>query len=120
MPWGYHLILDCMLCNEHIKDEESIRSFLIDLVATLDMTAHGDPLITHFGHDNKKGYSAVQLITTSNISCHFCDDSNDAYIDIFSCKPYTTQSAIDCVMRHFTPINIIDRFIERTASQGTD
>jgi len=30
----------------------------------------------------------LQLIETSLISGHFANDSNRAYLDIFSCKPY--------------------------------
>ena len=117
MPWGYHLIVDCTQCNDGVCDEDRIKQFLEDLVTTLEMTAHGEPMINHFGHDNKKGYSAVQLITTSNISCHFCDESRDAYIDIFSCKEYDPENALECIMRHFCPVYHATKFISRTASR---
>lgn len=34
------------------------------------------------------GYSMTQLIETSLISGHFANESNAAYLDIFSCKFY--------------------------------
>jgi S-adenosylmethionine/arginine decarboxylase-like enzyme len=34
------------------------------------------------------GYSMIQLIETSLISGHFANESNAAYLDIFSCKNY--------------------------------
>ena len=33
----------------------------------------------------------TQLIETSLISGHFANDSNRAYLDIFSCKPYNPK-----------------------------
>jgi hypothetical protein len=42
----------------------------------------------HFGEGRVAGYSMVQLIETSLISGHFANDTNSAYLDIFSCKGY--------------------------------
>jgi hypothetical protein len=40
------------------------------------------------GSGRVAGYSMVQLISTSLISGHFANDTNNAYLDIFSCKGY--------------------------------
>ena len=40
------------------------------------------------GEGRVAGYSMVQLISTSLISGHFANDTNNAYLDIFSCKGY--------------------------------
>jgi len=41
------------------------------------------------------GYSVVQLIETSCVSGHFAEDSNSVYIDIFSCKFYEQDKAVE-------------------------
>ncbi len=37
------------------------------------MEKHGESLLVHFGKDGKQGWTYSQLITTSNITCHYCD-----------------------------------------------
>jgi S-adenosylmethionine/arginine decarboxylase-like enzyme len=52
------------------------------------MTRYGDAQINRFGSGDKEGYSMFQLIETSNISGHFSEELNTAFIDIFSCREY--------------------------------
>ncbi len=58
------------------------------LCELIGMKRYGDCQIVHFGEGRVAGYSMVQLIETSLISGHFANDSNRAYLDIFSCKGY--------------------------------
>lgn len=67
------------------------------------MKAYGRPQVIHFGSGNKAGYTLVQLIETSNITGHFCDDSGDAYLDIFSCKDYSEKEVLKVVDQFFEP-----------------
>jgi len=94
-PWGWHLALnlyDC--CPELITSAETIRDYVIKLCDLIQMHRYGDPFIVHFGQDKRvAGYSLVQLIETSSISGHFANESNAAYIDIFSCKKFDPQVA---------------------------
>ena len=52
------------------------------------MKRYGKCQIVHFGEGRVAGYSMIQLIETSLISGHFANDTNRAYLDIFSCKGY--------------------------------
>lgn len=114
--WGYHLRLDAAGCNDSIKDAESVARFATDLVSTIGMTAYGAPQIVRFGDDPKvSGFTLVQLIETSNINAHFCDFTAEAYVDIFSCKPFDTDLAIACFARHFEPTAISHDFKARQA-----
>jgi len=62
---------------------------LCDLI---EMKRFGETQVVHFGEDEKvAGYSMVQLIETSLISGHFANQSNAAYIDVFSCKAYLPE-----------------------------
>jgi len=116
--WGYHLILDCKACNiDRITSYDNIKSFITSLVSDIDMVVYGAPVIEHFAtHDPMKaGYSLVQLIETSSITGHFVDLTGDAYIDIFSCKPYDIEVALDCVKSYFNPTTIRTTYLTRQA-----
>ncbi len=116
MAWGYHLILDCGGCNKNIRDEESIKNFITDLVKKIDMDPVGDPIIKYLlpGTDNA-GYSVIQLIQTSNITIHFVDITKQAYFDVFSCKNFNKDIIIDTVKFWFNPISMKETLIERNA-----
>ena len=114
MAWGYHLILDCYECDlKQITDAENIKKFAKELVERIDMVAYGEPQVIHFGEGDKEGYTLIQLIETSNICAHFANDSKAAYLDIFSCKPYDTETVIATVKGYFYPKKITERFVER-------
>jgi S-adenosylmethionine/arginine decarboxylase-like enzyme len=87
-PWGYSTSLDLKRCNDKIRDKKYILDYTLQLCDLIEMKRFGPCHINHFGEGDKLGYSMFQLIETSNISGHFCNESNSAYLDIFSCKPY--------------------------------
>jgi S-adenosylmethionine/arginine decarboxylase-like enzyme len=96
-----------------ITDARHISDFAKTLVERIDMKAYGEPQVVHFGEDDKQGFTLVQLIETSNIVAHFCDDTGNFYMDVFSCKPYNTNIVVDLVKEYFSPQIITERFIER-------
>lgn len=96
-----------------IRSEDHIRCFTKKLVKEIDMTAYGDAQIVMFGEGNKKGYTLSQLITTSNITAHFCEQDNCFFIDIFSCKPFDKEVAKKCIEYHFHPEVMVEHYIER-------
>ena len=86
--WGWSTSLDLKKCNYKIGNKNDILDYVLQLTDLIEMKRYGPCYINHFGEGNKSGYSMLQLIETSNISAHFCDQDNSAYIDIFSCKEY--------------------------------
>lgn len=115
--WGYHLILDCARGNkEKIKDEENIIKFTKELVKAIDMVAYGEPIVLNFGSGNKAGFTLFQPIETSQISGHFCNETGDFYLDIFSCKPFEPDIVREMVSKYFVPYMIQSQFLLRDAS----
>ena len=115
-PWGYHLIINAGDCDpDAIRSKETIAKFTKELVKTIDMVAFGKPQIVMFGEGNKKGYTLVQLIETSNISAHFVEETNDVYFDIFSCKPFDTKLVFPLFRSYFKPKKINSKFFTRQA-----
>ena len=111
-------MLDCSGCDkELITNGENIGVFIRYLVDKIDMVAYGNPMIAHFAtHDpDKAGYSFCQMIETSNITGHFVDKNGNAYIDVFSCKPFDNNEVIKTVEKYFSPEKIRLNYITRNA-----
>ena len=123
--FGKHMAVD-FKGSDYVDCPETITRFVDDLVKDLKMTKYQGLHLMKFGEDPRvAGYSFFQLIMESNISGHLCsedcmlegvDESGKAYaynnkgsgyVDIFSCKPYEAQTAIDCIERHFKPKSIV-------------
>lgn len=102
-PWGLSTAIDLGGCDPSaIRDAAHIARFVVALCDHIDMQRFGEPLIVRFGADPRVcGYSLVQLIETSLIGGHFAEESNSAYIDIFSCKPYPPHDAAEFCRRWF-------------------
>ena len=114
--WGYHLIINAGGCDaEALRSKETIAEFSKILVKEIDMIAFGPPRIVMFGTGNKKGYTLVQLISTSNIVAHFVEETNDIYLDIFSCKQFNQTVALEVFKKYFNPKNIYHTFLKRQA-----
>lgn len=104
MPWGYHLAVNAASCCPHsIRNARLITSFSHALVHRIKMDPYGDPQVVHFGTGNKAGYTLVQLIQTSNICAHFVEETNDIYLDVFSCKDFKEADVRAIVSDYFKP-----------------
>lgn len=100
--WGLETIIDLKDCDHNvITNVSTITRFLKDLTAILDMEPYEEPIIKRFGKEDKYGYTAIQLIQTSNITAHFDEQNNSAYINVFSCKSYEPVDAVDFAVHTF-------------------
>jgi len=95
--WGKATSVDLYNCKpETIRDRDAISESVKKLCELIEMRRFGETKIVMFGDDPRvTGYSMTQLIETSLISGHFAEQSNAAYIDIFSCKDYDENQAAD-------------------------
>ena len=100
--WGKHLMLDAAGCSPSmIGCPTVITSFSKTLVKRIDMVPFGQPQVVMFGSGNKKGYTLVQLIETSNICAHFVEENNSMYLDVFSCKDFDPLIVSEAVHEFF-------------------
>ncbi len=101
--WGLYTSVDIKGCDPaSIRDAEKIRQFIIELCDLIDMKRFGEPQIIHFGPNEKvAGFSMTQLIETSLVSGHFANETNAAYLDIFSCKEYEPSKAAEFCRNFF-------------------
>lgn len=108
-PYGKELILDLSNCNIETFTRESIGNYFDELCELIDMEAED----RHFWDDegvppeqcqtNPKtcGISAVQFILTSTIVLHSLTKLRKVYINIFSCKDFSSDEARDFTVKWF-------------------
>lgn len=116
MAWGWHLMVDCS-GGSRVNDKEHMLAFIKELVPAIDMVAFGEPWIERFATQDasKAGISFCQMIETSNICGHFVESNGDFYIDVFSCKPFDSETVEELVTTYFDPETIKSTMLERDA-----
>ena len=94
--WGMSTSVDLYDCDPSvIRDADKIKEYVKQLCNLIEMRTFGECLVVHFGDDPKvSGFSMTQLIETSLISGHFANNTNAAYLDIFSCKWYDVDKMV--------------------------
>lgn len=114
--FGKHCLLDCTGCNDLISSREHILNFNKEIIQRIDMKPVGEPKIKYLleGEINE-GFSLLQLIVTSNLTAHFVTRSRTAYIDIFSCKNFDTDTVRKIVYKYFSPTCIKTTLLTRDA-----
>lgn len=101
--FGWELILDLEECNDKIKDKKELRRFIKELLKIIDMKPYKRLIAEHFGHQSEitAGYTAIQLIETSDITCHFGEFYKQAFINLFSCKEFDDVKATKFIVDFF-------------------
>ncbi|NCA74155.1 MAG: S-adenosylmethionine decarboxylase [Gammaproteobacteria bacterium] len=101
--WGLLVSIDLGECDHSkIASKEHIAQFAIDLAKHINMKRYGEPQVVFFGDEPKvQGYSLVQLIETSMISGHFAEDTDRAFIDIFSCREFGPEDSANFTQEYF-------------------
>jgi S-adenosylmethionine decarboxylase len=116
MSWGYHLMGDFTACDiPSIMDYDTVVGFAKELVQVIEMVPYGEPQVVNFGTGNKAGFTLVQLIETSNICAHFCNEDGNVYLDIFSCKEFDSSKAVETFKKYFSPKNENIQVVTRQA-----
>lgn len=96
----YHIICDLTNCNQKITDEQALRQFLEDLAKMINMSIIEGPIIAK-GLPENPGLSALVIVDFSHISIHTFSKYNEVLIDIFSCRQFNKQIAIDYCLKFF-------------------
>ena len=97
--YGKELVLDLKDCEPMYFNRVDIEEFFVQLCDKIDMERHE----LHFWDDegvppeecqtepHLKGTSAIQFITTSNVTIHTLDLLGAVYLNIFSCKDFDQE-----------------------------
>ncbi len=96
IDYGKELILDLHNCNVDQFTRNHIKKYFIKLCNLINMKREDLHFWDYAGQkkeykkapDHLKGISAIQFISTSNITIHSLDSLKKIYINIFSCKNF--------------------------------
>jgi len=119
--FGPHLMLDCYGCDENkLKDLEFVLKFLDDLPDLIGMHKIAEPhAIDYPGKPDsfdKGGVSALVIIAESHISIHTFPSYNYMNVDIFSCKNFDVNKAVEFIIKSFG----VKRFEKKLLYRGLE
>ncbi len=117
--YGKELILDLYDCDVSKFNRKNLKNFFLSLCEEIDMTPckltwwddkwtwlwkliyFWDKSIQYETRPHTKGTSAVQFIITSNITIHTLEILGECYINIFSCKEFDAEDALNFTLNWF-------------------
>jgi S-adenosylmethionine decarboxylase len=117
--FGQHLMLDGYGCDyDRLVDLDGIYEFLNKCPDLIHMTKIMPPYTFKYSGKVPEdwGLSGFVLIAESHISIHTFPDKGYLSVDIFSCKSFDYQTAIDYAIKCFGierhELNLLDRGLE--------
>ena len=111
-----HLIVDGFGADrDKLTDLEFLFDLLDDYPSQIGMTKIMPPYVFRYNGVNPQdwGLSGFVLIAESHISIHTFPDRGYLNIDVFSCKAFDTDLAIDHMKRSFGISEVETRVLER-------
>lgn len=102
--FGVHLMVDGYGCERvALEDINLIYSFLEESPARMDMTKIMPPYVFRYNGSAPEdwGISGFVLIAESHISIHTFPEKHYLSLDMFSCKPFDTELAIETIRKYF-------------------
>lgn len=116
--FGPHLMLELYGCDSKaIASKELIFNVLDDLPTQIGMHKISAPQILPYAGKpdsfDKGGISAFVLIAESHITVHTFKDQKYVTIDIFSCKEFNSDKAVEYLTKVFKPNKVEKQLIWR-------
>ena len=97
----HHLIIDLKeVQTDKLSDSEGLSNFIKNLPGVIGMKILHGPVVVE-GVAANPGITAFVIIDFSHISIHTFTETSEALIDIFSCKSFDTNQALQFVLNHF-------------------
>ena len=104
LGYGPHVMLDLNQCNfEKLNSVECCFRLLNELPDKIGMTKITQPYVFPYQtcQPEDQGITGIVMIAESHISIHTYPKREFAFIDIFSCKPFNTDDAIQFCVQLF-------------------
>lgn len=120
-PYGKELILDIHNCDPSTFTRKSIKKYFEEVCTLIDMERcklcwwddYGVPAQEQETEPHLKGTTAIQFISTSNITIHTLDLMKNVYLNIFSCKDFDQDVVKNISEKWFKGKIVNSHFIER-------
>src|SRR3990167_5957888 len=107
--FGPHVVIDSII--KEVPSEEKVRKFLEDIPDQISMTKITVPIINKFD----RGIYGIVIIAESHISilAQKYDEHILFQVDIFSCKNFDREKAVEFTKKVFGCKKLVDRVIMR-------
>ncbi|WP_303674459.1 S-adenosylmethionine decarboxylase [Vampirovibrio chlorellavorus] len=102
--FGPHLMLDCRQCHPgKIGDVAYVFEVLKTLPAQVGMTAITQPYVFPYAGlvPEDRGVTGMVVIAESHLSFHSFTEKDYFFFDLFSCKPFAVDAAVQFVLKAF-------------------
>ena len=118
LGFGPHLMLDLWECDKKTLTDLTHTYFLLDsLPGKIGMTKIAPPQVMSYpgkeGSFDKGGMTGFVLIAESHITIHTFEDQAHAFIDIFSCKTFDIDFALNYLVKAFKAKKYKKRLLDR-------
>lgn len=114
--FGPHITLDLKGCPKDILSNYQLHfDYLKNIPELIQMTPITQPYVFPYEGlvPEDKGITGIVIIAESHISVHSFEDKGYCFIDIFSCKPFDYERAIELTKEIFQPqdfeVNVVER-----------
>jgi S-adenosylmethionine decarboxylase len=115
--FGYELLLDCYDCKDEVCGNlDHCYSYLNNMVDFIGMKKQSPPSIFRTDRKSfpdKAGLSGWVPLADSSIVIHTLSKKRYISIDIYSCKAYDQEKAVEFTKKYFAPKRIERQFILR-------
>lgn len=105
IPFGLHLMLEAYDCSpKALNDKNLVYKILDEMPGMLGMKKLTEPQVVFANPNGKRdpgGYSGFVMIQESHISIHTFIKRRFITSDIYSCKHFEAQNAIDYLKNKF-------------------
>jgi S-adenosylmethionine decarboxylase len=114
--FGPHLTIDLKGCPiEILSNYELHFNYLKNLPLMIQMTPITQPYVFPYAGlvPTDKGITGIAIIAESHLSIHSFELKGYAFIDIFSCKDFDIDKALQYTIELFKPTNFEHHIVER-------
>ena len=104
--FGPHITLDLKGCPKEVLSDYNLHiDYLKSLPGLIHMTPITQPYVFPYSGlvPEDKGITGIVIIAESHISVHSFEDKGYCFIDIFSCKDFDVERAIQITKDLFKP-----------------
>jgi S-adenosylmethionine decarboxylase len=113
--FGQHLTVDLGGCISDLTKTDVIFDFLLELATNISMTPITLPYVIKWLDKGTtiEGVSGFVIIAESHISIHTYPEKKELYADVFSCRNFNVNRAIDLFTKVFQPKTIEKNIVKR-------
>lgn len=108
--YGPHLMADIESGDfDRLNDFDLVQKFLNEMPEKIGMVKISGPYVINYKPEiniDEQGITGVVIIAESHISIHTYPFYRYAFVDVFSCKPFSIDDSLNMITDYFLPEKI--------------